>query len=83
MRSLCPNIELEGHDMKPHDLDADTEADEDTTLYQALADAAAETEQQEQDDILDSIAAELGDLIGGLGVAEDTGNELIGEGEEN
>ena len=83
MRSLCLNIELEGHDMKPHDLDADTEADEDTTLYQALADAAAETEQQEQDDILDSIAAELGDLIGGLGVAEDTGNELIGEGEEN
>ncbi len=83
MRSLCLNIELEGHDMKPVDMDADTEADEDTTLYEALASDAVKTEQEERDDILDSIAAELGDLIGGLNTASSTDNELIGEGEEN
>ncbi len=85
MRSLCLNIELEGHDMKPVDMDADIESDEDATLYEALAGDAAKTEQEEHDDILDSIAAELGDLIGGLDPigAGVTDNEPTVEGEEN
>ena len=69
--------------MKPHDLDTDLESDEDATLYQALAGDAAKTEREEHDDILDSIAAELGDLIGGLADIAPANNELIGEGEEN
>ena len=83
MRSLYLNIELEGHDMQARDLDAEIETDEDATLYQALAGDAAKTEREENDDILDSIAAELGDLIGGLGDIAPADNELIGEGEEN
>ena len=34
-------------------------------------------------DDVDSIAAELGDLIGGLGDLAPVDNELIGEGEDN
>ena len=83
MRSLCLNVELEGHDMKPVDMDADIDEDEDSALYQALASDAAKTEKEEEDDVLESIAAELGDLIGGLGSLETSENELIGEGEEN
>ncbi len=83
MRSLCLNVELEGHDMKPVDMDDGYVDDEDSALYQALAGEAAKTEKEEEDDVLESIAAELGDLIGGLGSLETTGNELIGEGEEN
>ena len=33
--------------------------------------------------MLESIAAELDDLIGGFSAIAATGNELIGEGEEN
>ncbi|MBQ6390092.1 MAG: DNA-directed RNA polymerase subunit beta, partial [Eggerthellaceae bacterium] len=83
MRSLCLNVELEGHDMQPVDMDADFDEDDDSALYQALAGEAAKTEQEDEDDMLESIAAELGDLIGGLGVADSEENELIGEGEEN
>ena len=83
MRSLCLNVELEGHDMQPVDMDADFDEDDDSALYQALAGEAAKTEQEDEDDVLESIAAELGDLIGGLGVADSNENELIGEGEEN
>ena len=84
MRSLYLNVELEGHDMKPVDMDADYDDDADSALYQALAGEAAKTEKEESDDVLESIAAELGDLIGGLDtIAVGEGNELIGEGEEN
>ena len=64
-------------------MDADFDEDDDSALYQALAGEAAKTEQEDEDDVLESIAAELGDLIGGLGVADSNENELIGEGEEN
>ena len=84
MRSLCLNVEMEGHDMQPVDMDADfDEADDDSALYQALAGEAAKTEREEEDDVLESIAAELGDLIGGLSDFGATENELIGEGEDN
>ena len=82
MRSLCLNIELEGHDMKPIDMDnGSDEPDEDAALFQALAGEAAKTEKAEEADALDSIVAGLGDLIGDLGNLPG-GNELIGEGEE-
>jgi DNA-directed RNA polymerase subunit beta len=65
-------------------MDADfDEADDDSALYQALAGEAAKTEREEEDDVLESIAAELGDLIGGLSDFGATENELIGEGEDN
>ena len=84
MRSLCLNVEMEGHDMQPVDMDADYDDDDaDSALYQALAGEAAKTEQEDEDDVLESIAAELGDLIGGLSDFGSTENELIGEGEEN
>ena len=83
MRSLCLNVELEGHDMQPVDMDADYDESEDSALYQALAGDAAKTEKEDEDDVLESIAAELDDLIGGFSAIAATGNELIGEGEEN
>jgi hypothetical protein len=63
MRSLCLNIELEGHDNKPIDMAEDHEDDADQALYEALAGEAKKTEQEETEDALESIAAELGDLV--------------------
>ena len=78
MRSLCLNVELEGHDMKPIDVSEDADEDQDQSLYGALADAAKKTEDDDSA-ALDSIAAELGDLMSDLG--SDETNSLI-EGEE-
>jgi len=93
MRSLCLNVELEGHDLQPVDMDNEDELDGDSALYQAMASDAAKTEKDEEESVLDSIAAELdglGDLdglISGLGsldtAAEATENEPTTEGEEN
>ena len=82
MRSLCLNIELEGHDHTPVDMDAVEDFDADSALYQAIAGEAAKTEEDEVSAI-DSLAAGLDDLIGDLAATDlSTGNELIGEGEE-
>ena len=79
MRSLCLNVELEGHDLQPITVSEDTE-DEDQALYGALAADAKKTEEDDAS-ALDSIAAELGDLMSDL-ESEDS-NDLIGnEGEE-
>ena len=78
MRSLCLNVELEGHDMKPIDVSEDADEDQDQSLYGALADAAKKTEDDDSA-ALDNIAAELGDLMSDLG--SDETNSLI-EGEE-
>ena len=82
MRSLCLNVELEGHDMQPIDVSEDTEEADDQSLYSALADDAKKTEDDDAS-ALESIAAELGELMSGLGSDDDNNNELIGdEGEE-
>ncbi len=95
MRSLCLNVELEGHDLQPVDMDNDEQLDGDSALYQAMASDAAKTEKDEEASVLDSIAAELdglGDLnglIGGLGALDAAVDAMAQEqqptteGEEN
>lgn len=79
MKSLCLNIELEGHDMQPISEDEIDGADEDSALYAALAADAKKTEDEEANAI-DTLAAELGDLMSGL--ESDLSTDLIGGGEE-
>ena len=79
MKSLCLNIELEGHDMQPISEDEIDEADADSALYAALAADAKKTEDEEANAI-DTLAAELGDLMSGL--ESDLSTDLIGGGEE-
>jgi DNA-directed RNA polymerase subunit beta len=87
MRSLCLNVELEGDDEQAIDMSSDPafeEADEESKgILGMLQEDAAKTEKEDEANVLDSIAAELGDLIGGLGELAPTENELIGEGEDN
>nr|WP_305117928.1 DNA-directed RNA polymerase subunit beta [uncultured Adlercreutzia sp.] len=79
MKSLCLNIELEGHDMQPISEDEHDDIDVDQALYAALAADAKKTEDEEANAI-DAIAAELGDLMSGL--ESDLNTDLIGGGEE-
>ncbi len=87
MKSLCLNVELEGHG-KAMGAGEDSEMNLDEALYNALAEDAQKTEQDETAAVLDSLAAELGDLMGDLNAADSNEatdvdvNELIGEGEE-
>ena len=76
MKSLCLNVELEGHAPQDQEL----EADADQALFDALAADAKKTEEEETANALDSIAAELGELLGGLDDAMEA--SFIGEGEE-
>ena len=77
MKSLCLNVELEGHGTKAVDIETDSEDDEDTSLYQAIADDARKTEDDDAS-ALDDIAAGLEELIGGATDDEQI-NTLIGE----
>ncbi len=79
MKSLCLNIELEGHDMQPISEDEIDGADEDSALYAAIAADAKKTEDEEANAI-DTLAAELGDLMSGL--ESDLSTDFIGGGEE-
>ncbi len=79
MKSLCLNIELEGHDMQPISEDEIDGADEDSALFAAIAADAKKTEDEEANAI-DTLAAELGDLMSGL--ESDLSTDLIGGGEE-
>ena len=81
MKSLCLNVELEGHDHRTIDVtqDIDRQEDGDRALYEAIAADARKTEEDDAANALDSIAAELGELMGDSN--NDT-NDLIGEGEE-
>ncbi len=79
MKSLCLNIELEGHDMQPISEDEVEDYDADSALYAALAADAKKTEDEEANAI-DTLAAELGDLMSGL--ESDLNTDLIGGGEE-
>lgn len=81
MKSLCLDVELEGHDGTPiGEIDEDGEENADQALYEALASEAAKTEGDDEG-ALAVIAAELGDLMSGFGSSEEP-NDLIGEGEE-
>ena len=77
MRSLCLNVELEGHEHQTIDV---THEPEDYGEPRG-AEAIREEAPKEEDDLLGSITAELGDLMGGT-INDDT-IDLIGKGEEN
>ena len=83
MKSLCLNVELEGHDMQPISEDEGVvekkDDDSDQALFDAIA-ADAKLSEEESDKALDDIAAELGELMGDSS-NDDTTNDLIG-GEE-
>ena len=83
MKSLCLNVELEGHDHDAISEDAGAEGQEDAdrALYEALAADARKTEEDAAN-ALDSIAAELGELMGESELNDTDTNDLIGEGEE-
>ena len=83
MKSLCLNVELEGHDhnvldvSETHDED---EGGEDSALYKAIAEDARKTEKEDDSKALDDIAAELGELMNDS--KNDDTNDLIGKGED-
>ena len=86
MKSLCLNVELEGHDHQTIDVTHDPDLDDvkrdnaDTALYNAIADDARKTEAEEAG-ALDDIAAELGELMADTKQEEDD-NYLIGKEDE-
>ncbi len=81
MKSLCLNVELQGHDKKTisEDESESDEEDLDQTIYSAMATDARKTEE-ETTNAIDDIAAELGELMDGVSLNIE--NDLIGEGEE-
>ena len=78
MRSLCLNVELEGHQHQTIDVTHEPEEEAPETLGTART---SEDKPMSEDDLLGSITAELGDLMGGTS-EENSVNDLIGEGEE-
>ena len=86
MKSLCLNVELEGHDHQTIDVTHDPDLDDvkrdnaDTALYNAIADDARKTEAEEAG-ALDDISAELGELMADTKQEEDD-NDLIGKEDE-
>ena len=86
MKSLCLNVELEGHDHQTIDVTHDPDLDDvkrdnaDTALHNAIADDARKTEAEEAG-ALDDIAAELGELMADTKQEEDD-NDLIGKEDE-
>ena len=77
MRSLCLNVELEGHEHQTIDVIHEPEDYGEPRGAEAIREEAP----KEEDDLLGSITAELGDLMGGT-INDDT-IDLIGKGEEN
>lgn len=78
MRSLCLNVELEGHQHQT--IDVTHEPEEETPEVLGTA-RTSEDKPMSEDDLLGSITAELGDLMGGTS-EKNSVNDLIGEGEE-
>ena len=84
MKSLCLNVELEGHDHQTIDVTHDPDLDDvkrdnaDTALYNAIADDARKTEADDAS-ALDDIAASLGELMADN---KDDNNDLIGKEDE-
>ena len=75
MRSLCLNVELESHAVP------EVEEEAPDSMLLAMQADAKKTEEEEAVSALDSIAAELSDLMGGLKDEVDA-SELIGGEEE-
>ena len=86
LKSLCLNVELEGHDHQTIDVTHDPDLEDvkrdnaDTALYNAIADDARKTKAEEAG-ALDDIAAELGELMADTKQEEDD-NDLIGKEDE-
>ena len=86
MKSLCLNVELEGHDHQTIDVTHDPDLDDvkrdnaDAALFNAIVDDARKTEAEEAG-ALDDIAAELGELMADTKQEEDD-NDLIGKEDE-
>ena len=78
MRSLCLNVELEGHEHQTIDVTHEPEEEAPEMLGTART---SEDKPMSEDDLLGSITAELGDLMGGTS-EKNSVNDLIGEGEE-
>ena len=78
MRSLCLNVELEGHQHQTIDVTHEPEEEAPEMLGTART---SEDKPMSEDDLLGSITAELGDLMGGTS-EKNSVNDLIGEGEE-
>ena len=85
MKSLCLNVELEGHDHQTIDVTHDPDLDDvkkdnaDQALFNAIAEDARKTEADDAS-ALDSIAAELGELM--ADTKQDDNNDLIGKEDE-
>ncbi len=79
MRSLCLNVELEGHQHQT--IDVTQEPEEDTPELLGTA-RTQEEKPMSEDDLLGSITAELGDLMGTTSDKSEA-SDLIGKGEEN
>ena len=78
MRSLCLNVELEGHQHQTIDVTHEPEEEAPEMLGTACT---SEDKPMSEDDLLGSITAELGDLMGGTS-EKNSVNDLVGEGEE-
>ena len=79
MRSLCLNVELEGHQHQT--IDVTQEPEEDTSELLGTA-RMQEEKPMSEDDLFGSITAELGDLMGTTSDKSEA-SDLIGKGEEN
>ena len=78
MRSLCLNVELEGHQHQTIDVTHEPEEEAPEMLGTART---SEDKPMSEDDLLGSITAELGDLMGGT-TDKTEASDLIGKGEE-
>lgn len=78
MRSLCLNVELEGHSHEAIDILHDAENGTEELIGTPLD----SSKEEEEDDLLGSIAAELGDILNDDEKETDDTIDLIGKGEE-
>lgn len=84
MKSLCLNVQLEGHNNNVIDV-SETHEDEqgvaDKEMLSAMAEDSKKTDKDETD-ALDDLAAELGDILDDGKDDSNGTNDLIGKGEE-
>jgi DNA-directed RNA polymerase subunit beta len=73
MKSLCLNVELQGSNFAGETVDVDEDSDQ--ALFEAMQTTAKQAED-EDDDILNDIAAELGELMSGI-ERKDEGDDLL------
>lgn len=78
MRSLCLNVELEDHSHEAIDILHDAE----NSTEELIGTPLDSSKEEEEDDLLGSIAAELGDILNDDEKETDDTIDLIGKGEE-